>query len=287
MGTQPKEKAGKLSFHFLIIPLFLFIIALTRPQWSKDYQQHKASGIDIVLAIDVSKSMLIDDFKYNQKTSDRLKAAKEMAKDFIKKRPNDRIGIVAFAGRPYLISPITMSHSWLTPLIDNEVKFSREITPGTAIGSAITLSSKLLLNQDEESKTKLVILITDGSSHQGLLTPAQAAKNAKEVGIKVYTLGIGTKDGRLNKRQMAFPAQEFDVETLKQIAEITGAEFFRAKTTEELENSFSTIDKLEKKEVEVFSYKIIEEFHHWFTLLGAILLTMYSLYYLFNKEVKL
>lgn len=280
LGTKPRQRAGKLRFSFVVIPLFLFITALARPQWSENFEQHKHSGIDIVLAIDVSKSMDIDDFVLDNKSWRRLDAAKEIAKNFIKKRPNDRIGVIAFAGQPYRVSPITMSHSWLEPLINQEVIFSRKVTPGTAIGSAISSASNLLISDAKDSKTKLIILITDGSSNQGLLTPAQAAKNAKDAEIKVYTLGIGTKEGRLSNRAFNMPMQEFDTTVLEEVAQITDGQFYRAETTESLEESFAMIDTLEKSEASVFSYSIVDEFHHWFTGIGLALLSLHMIYHI-------
>ena len=235
--------------------------------------------MDIVLAIDVSKSMEIRDFELNSQISDRLSVAKKIAKNFIRKRSNDRIGIIAFAGQPYRVSPITMSHTWLEPLIDSEVIYSRSVTGGTAIGSAISSASHLLISKAKNSKSKLIILITDGSSNKGLLSPQQAAINAQKAGIKVYTLGIGTEDGRLNRRQFQAPAQEFDTAVLEEIAKITDGTFFRAKNTESLEASFQMIDQLEKTEAEVLHYKTVKEYHFWLSGCGLVLITLYFFYH--------
>ncbi len=215
------------------------------------------------------------DFELEGQTSDRLTIAKKIAKEFIQKRSNDRIGVIAFAGQPYRVSPITMTHKWLLPLIDSEVIYSRSVTGGTAIGSAISSASSLLISDAKNSKTKLIILITDGASNKGILSPEQAATNAQKIGIKVYTVGIGTESGRLNSRSFIAPAQEFDTAILEKIAEITDGTFFRAKSTESLESSFEMIDKLEKTEVEVQHYKTIEEYHFWFSGFGLGLIVLY------------
>lgn len=279
LGKTPKQRSGKLSLSFIILPLLLFIVALTRPQWTENFEKHKQSGVDIVLAIDVSKSMEIRDFELDGQISDRLTVAKKIAKNFIHKRSNDRIGVVAFAGQPYRVSPITMTHTWLGPLIDSEVIYSESVTGGTAIGSAISSASNLLISDAKNSISKLIILITDGSSNKGLLSPEQAAINAEKTGIKVYTLGIGTEGGRLNGRVFNAPTQEFDTAILEKIAKITDGEFFRAKSTESLEASFAMIDKLEKTEVDVLHYKTVKEFHFLFSAFGLSLIVLYFFYY--------
>ncbi len=272
LGKRPKSVFGGITFPRIVIPLFFFVMALARPQWTKVHNQYKASGVDIIIAIDVSKSMEIADFVIDNSRQRRITAAKKIAKDFITKRPHDRIGVVAFAGRPYQVSPITTAHDWLPAMIDREVIYSDYVTPGTAIGSAIGYSTGRLDNKIKDTKTKIVILITDGSWNSGKLSPEQAAHYAKDKGVKVYTLAIGTETGRLGNHQFHVPQQEFDTETLKRVAEITEAKYFRAKTTEALEQSFSDIDKLEKVEAPISSYREVKEYHAWFTGIGAITL---------------
>lgn len=270
LGTRPKEVVGRFRFPLIFIPLLLFTIALARPQWSKTHSYYQQSGVDIVLAIDVSKSMiLINDCVINGKNEDRLFAARELSKEFIAMRPSDRIGLVAFAGQPYRVSPITNAHDWLPSLIDAEIVFNEEITPGTAVGSAIGFASTLLTSKAENSDTKVIILITDGSSNLGLLTPKQAAELARDANVKIYTLAIGTEGGRINRGQFHAPMQEFDTETLKAVAEISGGEFYRAQTTESIQEAFKSIDQLEKKETPVSTFRNIKEYHHYFSMAGA------------------
>lgn len=271
LGSKPSKIFGGISFPWVIIPLIFFSIALARPQWTQSHQQIERSGVDIILAIDVSRSMLIDDFKVDGYNTERLHVAREMAKDFISKRPNDRIGIVAFAARPYQVSPVTTSHEWLPYLIDEEVVFSDLIEGGTAIGSAISTSAVPLF-QFKESKTKIVILMTDGSSNKGKIDPIPAAKLAKKSGIKIYTIAIGTESGRLRNHNI----QEFDTKTLEEVAAASDGKYFRAKTTESVREAFDHIDKLEKVDLPVKNYKEIHEYHQWFSLLGCVSLVLGS-----------
>lgn len=236
------------------------------------------SGVDIVLAIDVSLSMKITDFEVKNQLVSRLHAARETAKYFIQQRPNDRIGVIGFAGRPYKVSPITMAHDFLPHLIDKEIIISEAIAPGTAIGSAVASASDLIDTTAKESKSKIVILITDGSSNSGKIQPIQAAELAKDLGIKVYTLAIGTKDGRLPGYMMTAPVQEFDTKTLEEIATITKAKYYRAQSFDALKESFAEIDKLEKVETKVTTYQEIEKYHFWFTSIGGVILTLLLLH---------
>ena len=277
LGTKPKKVFGGFSFPLLILPLLFFSIALARPQWTKTHKIHSKSGVDIVLAIDVSESMQILDFELEGAMQKRLYAARELAKSFIDKRPNDRIGVIAFAGRPYQVSPITMHHDWLPQLIDAEVVFSKLIDPGTAIGSAISYASVRLDTKAKDSISKLVILITDGSWNSGQIAPEPAAELAKDLGIKIYSLAIGTEWGRLNNRGHNSPKQEFDTDTLKKVAQITDGKYYRAKTTESLRDAFNEIDKLEKVEGSVKKIRETTEYHHWFTLAGVLSLLLLTL----------
>lgn len=220
------------------------------------------------------------------KNETRLLAARELSKDFIRKRPHDLIGIVAFAGQPYSVCPITHAHDWLPTLIDTEVVYNKAVTPGTAVGSAIGFSTTLLTNGTKNSDSKVIILITDGSSNLGLLRPEQAAELARDLNVKIYTLAIGSEGGRIRNNRFPTPTQEFDTETLKRVAKITEGEFYRAQTTESIENAFNTIDQLEKKESPISTFRDIKEYHHYFTLAGAICLTI-MLISQFQNRIKL
>jgi len=226
----------------------------------------KASGIDIVIAMDISYSMITDDFRLNNRRVQRIVAAKTTAEQFIKQRPHDRIGIVAFSGRPYATSPITLEHEWL-------IEQLRELQPGlikeqgTAIGSAIAASATRLHNRD--SKSKIVILITDGSNNSGRLSPQEAAEHAKKLSVKIYSVAIGTKEGRVPRHIQSHPHSEFDTKTLEEVAKITDGEYYRVKDTEKLKDTFASIDELEKTDIKQHNVITVEEYFPW--CIGAAL----------------
>lgn len=229
--------------------------------------------------MDISFSMEIDDFRYDNRKVQRDQIAREVVKEFIKLRPNDRIGLIPFAGQPYQESPITLEHEWLLSKID-KVKPNRELSQGTAIGSAISASA-IRLDKRKDTKSRIIILITDGSNNSGKLSPLQAAEAAKTLGIKVYTVAIGTEGGRL--AGMSNAAQEFDTETLEKIAEITDAEYYRAKSTNDLVAAFSSIDELEKTERTQKVTTTQQDFHHYFTFAAALSLLGYLSLLVFHK----
>ena len=278
LGQKPKRHPGAFAFSFMILALACAILALAQPQWKNQYSDRKASGVDIVLAIDISFSMEIADFQLNQRKVQRITAAKATAENFIKQRSNDRIGIIAFSGRPYVTSPITLEHQWLIGKL-------RELRPGlvkeqgTAIGSAVAAAATRL--HDRETKSKVVVLVTDGSNNSGRLSPFEAAKHAAKLGVKIYAVAIGTEDGRLTNGMQSHPQQEFDTKTLEKISRITGGEYYRVRDTDKLRDTFRTIDRLEKTEIKQHSVIIVEELFPWLTaaaLFFALLaLTMQSL----------
>lgn len=262
----------------MLLALFCAFLALARPQWVNEYKARKASGIDIILAIDISYSMEIVDFELNGRKVQRITAAKSTAEAFVKQRPNDRMGIVAFSGRPYLTSPITLEHEWLIDQL-------RDLRPGlvkeqgTAIGSAIAASATRL--HDREAKSKVVVLVTDGSNNSGRIAPIEAAKHAATLGVKVYAIAIGTEEGRLRNGMQLHPQQEFDTGTLKEIARITKGEYYRVRDTDKLRDTFRSIDQLEKTDIKQHITTTREEWFPWCAaaaLLFAILaLTVQSL----------
>lgn len=270
LGQKPKRAPGAFTFALMVLALACTIIALARPQKQNEFSNRKASGIDIVLAIDISYSMEIIDFQLNRRKVQRIAAAKVTAEHFIKQRPNDRIGIVAFSGRPYVTSPITLEHEWLIDQL-------RELQPGlvreqgTAIGSAIAASSTRL--HDREAKSKVVILVTDGSNNSGRLSPIEAAKLAAMLGVKVYAVAIGTEEGRLRNGMQSHPQKEFDTRTLEEIAKITGGEYYRVRDTEKLRETFDSIDQLEKTDIKQHSVIITEEYFPW-CIAAALLLAI-------------
>ena len=272
LGNKPKRLPGLLTFSLMILALVFAFLAMARPQLRNVESESKPSGVDIILAIDISYSMQIVDFVLNGRRAQRITVAKNTAEAFINQRQNDRMGIVAFSGRPYITSPITLEHDWLIDQL-------RELRPGlvkeqgTAIGSAIAAAASRL--HERESKSKVIVLVTDGSNNSGRIAPLEAAKQAAVLGIKVYAIAIGTEQGRLNNSIQAHPQQEFDTKTLQEIAEITGGEYFRVKDTDKLRDTFNSIDQLEKTEIKHHSIVSIKELFPWcasaaliFTVIG-------------------
>ncbi|MBK1829286.1 VWA domain-containing protein [Verrucomicrobiaceae bacterium R5-34] len=270
LGQKPRRAPGAFTFALMVLALACAIIALARPQQQHSFSNRKASGIDIVLAIDISYSMEIIDFQLNNRRVQRIVAAKATAESFIKQRPSDRIGIVAFSGRPYVTSPITLEHDWL-------IEQLRQLQPGlvreqgTAIGSAIAASATRL--HDREAKSKVVVLVTDGSNNSGRLSPVEAAEHAAKLGVKVYAVAIGTEDGRLRNGMQSHPQKEFDTETLEKIAKITGGEYYRVRDTEKLRETFDSIDQLEKTEIKQHRIVTTKEYFPWFLGVSFLLTT--------------
>jgi Ca-activated chloride channel family protein len=266
-------KLRPLLFVLRLLSLAAIIIAMARPQTEDISTRTKTTkGIDIVMAIDVSSSMLARDLKPN-----RLSALKEVASDFIKKRPNDRIGLVAYAGEGYTKTPITSDKSIVLSAL-REITYG-QLNDGTAIGMGLATA----VNRLKESKaiSKIIILLTDGVNNSGFIEPQTAADLAIEFGIKTYTIGLGTNGNALSP--IAYNADgsfrygmrqvEIDEELLKEIAKVTGGQYFRATNNEKLEAIYDEINKLEKTEIEEFKYYRYEEkFRPWILLAGGLLL---------------
>ncbi|MGB5434574.1 MAG: VWA domain-containing protein [Maribacter sp.] len=271
VGFLPKLKP--LLYVFRLLALTAIIVAMARPQTEDISTRTKTTkGIDIVMAIDVSSSMLARDLKPN-----RLSALKEVASDFIKERPNDRIGLVAYAGEAYTKTPITSDKSIVLNSL-REITYG-QLNDGTAIGMGLATS----VNRLKESKaiSKIIILLTDGVNNSGFIEPQTAADLAVEYGIKTYTIGLGTNGNALSP--IAYNADgsfrygmrqvEIDEKLLQDIADATGGQYFRATDNEKLEAIYEEINKLEKTEVEEFKYyKYEEKFRPWVFLAGALLL---------------
>ena len=276
-GFTVKSIASKLRsllFVLRLLALAAIITALARPQTEDISTRTKTTkGIDIVMAIDVSSSMLARDLKPN-----RLSALKEVAADFIKKRPNDRIGLVGYAGESYTKTPITSDKSIVLNAL-REIRYG-ELEDGTAIGMGLATS----VNRLKESKaiSKVIILLTDGVNNSGFIEPKTASDLAVEFGIKTYTIGLGTngnalspiainRDGsfRYGMRQV-----EIDEKLLKEIASVTGGKYFRATDNEKLEEIYDEINKLEKTEIEEFKYYKYEEKYRPLVFLAGVLLLM-------------
>jgi Ca-activated chloride channel family protein len=258
-----------------IAALILLVIALSRPQQMLEETKITSEGIDIVLALDTSTSMLAEDFKLEGQRVNRLEAVKNVVSKFISNRHADRIGIVAFASRAYTVSPLTLDYGWLMQNLDR-VKIGM-IEDGTAIG--LGMSSALNRIKDTEAKEKVIILLTDGRNNAGKISPLTAAEAAEALNIKIYTIGAGTKG------LAPYPAEDFfgnriyrqvkieiDEESLQKIARKTGARYFRATDTDSLRKIYEEIDELEKTPIEEKGYTEYRELFHLFLIPGLLLL---------------
>lgn len=252
-----------------LLAIILLVTALARPQSSNSWQTYTSEGIDIALALDVSTSMLARDF-----TPDRLEAAKEVATKFILERPQDKIGLVVFAGESFTQCPLTTDQAVLVNLL-REVK-SGMIQDGTAIGLGLANAVNRL--KDSPGKSKVVILLTDGINNQGAIAPVTAAELAKAFGIRVYTIGVGTYGEAPYPVPTPFGVQlqnmpvEIDEGVLQQIANVTGGKYFRATDNDKLQQIYSEIDQLEKSKIEVKHFSKKNEQYFIFGLLGMCLL---------------
>ena len=231
----------------------LFILAAARPQAGREIREVVSEGIDMALAIDVSGSMRCEDFR----PRNRLFVAKEVAKEFLRGRDQDRIGLIAFAGRSELISPLTLDYEGLSALIDG-LDFGM-LTDGTAVGAGIAHGTERL--RHAKGKSRVLILLTDGINNAGAVDPITAARLAAAVGVRIYTIGAGTKgeapfpvDDPLLGRHYVWVRSDVDEPTLRAVAQITGGRFFRATTAELLAEVYREIDALEPSQVELRSY---------------------------------
>lgn len=258
-----------LLFGLRVAALTFIIIALARPQTSMSSQNISVEGIDIVLATDISGSMLAEDFRPN-----RLEAAKDVATKFIKSRPNDRIGLVVFSGESFTQCPLTTDHAVLINLY-NEIK-SGMVDDGTALGDGLATA----VNRLKESKaiSKVIILLTDGINNMGAIDPVSAADIAALYGIRIYTIGVGTVGTAPYPFQTAFGIQYQNVEVqidealLQKISAMTNGKYFRAVNKQKLENIYKEIDKLEKSKIDVTEFKRKKEEFFPFLLIAMVLL---------------
>ena len=277
-SSSPLESAPRtLRYYCRHLPMVLrsvvvvlIAVALARPQSSEQLTKTTVEGVDIVLSLDVSGTMLAADFEPN-----RLVAAKDVAAKFIADRPNDRIGLVVFAGESYTQSPLTTDKAALQTLL-SQVEFG-VVEDGTAIGMGLATAINRLRERD--AKSKVIILLTDGVNNTGQVAPMSAAEIAAEYGIKVYTVGVGRRGyapypyydawGNLRYHQQLV---EIDEQALTDIAAKTGGEYFRAVDNEALKQIYARIDEMEKSEVQITHYTSYEELYFGWLLLGLLLL---------------
>jgi Ca-activated chloride channel family protein len=285
LGKRVNRLAWNVGVPLVFTSLVFAILGMARPVWRNEYQSRSASGIDIVLAFDVSLSMDIDDFRFEGRPMKRIDAAKRVVDSFISRRPDDRIGLVAFAGRPVSVSPITLDHDWLRLGLDG-LRLNRQGVgtveeQGTAIGSALSAAATRLDNRD--AKSKIIVLITDGASNSGKISPLEAAQEIKSLGIKTYTVAIGTTEGRVSQGIQSYPRQEFDLPTLRKIASETRGEHFWAQNLEDLENNFRTIDQLEKTESRSLTVTDDRELYAWFVGVSLLAGLGFAVYISLNR----
>lgn len=239
-----------LPFILSLIVFTFLVLALARPQIQERHSKRSAEGLDILLTIDTSGSME-EEISYQRQWVTRLAAAKAVVNNFISQRPDDRIGLVVFGENAFTQAPLTLDHEVLQKFVENI--YRGMAGNGTAIGSAILTSVKRM--KDLESKSKVVILLTDGAQTAGSVAPEDAARAAKNLGVKIYTVGIGDRRSR-----------SLDEETLKDIARSTGGQYFNAQSVEALMQVYETINRLETSKVEVTDYTKYHEKHHSYIL---------------------
>jgi Ca-activated chloride channel family protein len=251
-----------------ILIMILIILALARPRFSDTLIETKAEIIDILLVIDQSSSMLAQDFKPN-----RLEAAKDVAKTFIKDRSGDRLGLIVFAGESYIQCPLTRDINVLLDFTD-QIKIIDKEHDGTAVGMAIANSINRLRESDTD--TKIIILLSDGSNNKGELDPITAAELAEKFNIKIYTIAAGSKGlapypvtDVWGRKVIQNVQVDVDEESLREIAKITGGQFFRATDNSSLQKVYKEIDKLERTQIEVEEYQNYTELYSWFTIPAA------------------
>ena len=259
------------------LALALLIVGLARPQSGVGEDNVRASGVDIVVALDLSSSMISEDFKLAGKRVNRLVVAKDVLREFIHKRTNDRIGLVAFARYPYVVAPPTLDHDFVLEHVDRLQIGAVE--DGTAIGSGLTAAVNRL--RDIQGKSKIVILMTDGQNNAGKVPPLTAAEAAQALGIRVYTIGVGTRGKAPVPFFDAFGQKlyrdvdvDIDEDTLRKIAQKTGGEYFRADSTDTLREIYHRIDKLERTEATLKKYRYYAELFPLVAMPGWVLLML-------------
>ncbi|MBL4657121.1 MAG: VWA domain-containing protein [Flavobacteriales bacterium] len=259
-------------FALRILALAALILGLARPQTSTSWENRTMEGIDIVVVLDISSSMLSRDLKPN-----RLEASKQVALDFIENRPVDRVGLVVFSGESFTQCPLTTDHSVLKSLF-GDIKVGM-VTDGTAIGMGLATGVNRLI--DSKAISKVIILLTDGENNSGSVAPVTASEIASSFGVRVYTIGIGTKGMAMTpvrKTERGFHYEQrkvsIDEELLKEIASNTGGRYFRATDNRTLEEIYTEIDKLEKSKIEVTEYRKKTEQFLPLALLAGILLVL-------------
>jgi Ca-activated chloride channel homolog len=275
VARETRSRAGRLLILLPLLAAVLFIIGLARPQLRQGTTEVEASGVDLMLAIDVSGSMQSLDYKVNDQPVSRVDTVKAAVAKFIDARPDDRLGLIEFSAEPYLISPLTLDHDWLRQGLERVN--TGTIPDGTAIGDAIAMGVNRLRNQP--SKSKVMVLLTDGCNNMGRVSPLLAAETAKALGVKIYTIGAGVRGKApfpvkddFGQTHIVMVPSDIDEDTLGKIASMTGGQFFRATDTEKLNQTYAQIDRMEKTTHTVKKYEHISELFAWAVVPGLLVL---------------
>ncbi|MDD5746859.1 MAG: VWA domain-containing protein [Candidatus Omnitrophica bacterium] len=280
LGQPPATWRLRLRRNLIVLRMAavaLLVIALARPQLPVTHQRIYKEGIDIILAVDTSTSMEALDFTIGNKRYNRLYVVKKVVEDFIAERPNDRIGMIAFAALPYVACPLTLDHSWLLNNLER-VKIGM-VEDGTAVGSSIVAALNRL--KESSAKTKIIILLTDGRNNSGKISPLTAAEAARALGVKIYTIGAGSigevpypVQDAFGRRGLQYVSIDIDESSLAKIAQITQGRYFRATDTDSLKEIYRQINKMEKTPFKQPVYQRYEELYVSFALLALFLIVL-------------
>ena len=271
-----RSRAGAFLAALRWLVLALFIVALAQPRLMKSATTVKASGVDIVVALDMSGSMVSEDFEVRGGRVNRFNMARAVLKQFIDQRPNDRIGLVVFAAQAFIATPLTLDHDFLQENLDR-LEIGTINADQTAIGDA--LSTALNRLRELKSKSKIVILMTDGQNNAGKVDPLTAAEAAQALGVKVYTIGVGMRGEApmpvrdvFGRKTYQMQPVDIDEDTLQKIADRTGGKYYRADNAERFHQIYAEIDKLEKTEAVINKFAQFDELFPWFVACGLAIL---------------
>jgi Ca-activated chloride channel family protein len=280
VARASRSRPGRLLWLLPLLAGALMIVGLARPQRGHSRTEVTANGIDIVLGLDVSGSMQALDFDIDGQRLNRIAIVKSVVAKFIEERPNDRIGLIAFAGAPYLVSPLTLDHDWLQQNLERVDVGAGD--DGTAIGSALAASVNRL--RTTPAKSKVVILLTDGMNNTGKISPLSAAEAAKALGVKVYTIGVGVRGkapipvkDEVGNTHMVMAKVDVDEKTLQAVADQTGGKFYRATDTNSLQRIYEEINSLERTAQTVQKFERYEELYPWALIPSLAVLALSSL----------
>jgi Ca-activated chloride channel family protein len=275
VARSARTRAGGWLWLFPVLAGALMIVGLARPQRAHSRTEVTANGIDIVLGLDVSGSMQALDFLVDNRRVNRIEVVKSVVSRFIEERPSDRIGLIAFAAAPYLVSPLTLDHDWLQQNLER-VSTAVGADDGTAIGSAIAASVNRL--RTTAAKSKVVILLTDGMNNTGKISPIAAAEAAKAMGVKIYTIGVGVRGmapipmrDEAGRVHLIMDKVDVDEKTLETVAAATGGTFYRATDTDSLQKIYEQINRLEKTAQTVQKFEHFDELYSWALIPAAAL----------------